>query len=88
MRARLAILAVLASLASAATLPAAADARNCRPVGSYRVTALGVSCTFAREASRRYFQTRRTPRGWRCVKRRTTLSCGRGSRRAFGAYRG
>jgi hypothetical protein len=75
-----------ALLAAALVLPPAADARRCRGVLGHRVVAYGVSCDFARDAARRYFRTRRTPAGWRCVKGRTSLSCGRGSR-TFGSYR-
>lgn len=80
---RLAMAIVLAAL----LVPAApAEARRCRNVGSYHVVAFEVRCDFARDATRTWLRSGRTPRRWSCVKRRTSLSCARGER-TFGAYR-
>lgn len=80
-------LAIAALAAAALLVPAApADARSCRSVLGWRVVATNVSCDFARDATRAYVRQRRAPRGWSCVKRRTSLSCARGNR-SLGAYR-
>jgi len=72
----------------ALALAAPAEARSCRSVSGYTVTATGVSCKYARSATRDWIRTGRSPRGWRCVRRRgQSLSCARGTSRAFGAYR-
>lgn len=69
-------------------LAAPAEARPCRSVSGYTVTATGVTCKLARDSTRAWIRTGRAPRGWRCVRRRgQSLSCARGSTRAFGAYR-